>query len=133
MKTRIAVCAELAAALLVLAFPAAGRAGGDHAKGAQHGSGAEHACDHPKSGVTSTAGDAAAKGQTVVIPVGGMHCGNCAERVTAALSKVEGVKYVETSLDAKQAKVVHGGKVSQKALAAAIQKAGYEPGAPKAN
>ena len=128
MKT--VLCTVAAAALVALAAPAVSLAADEHA----HGKGADHACDHPKSGVVSTSGDAAAKGEQVVIPVDGMHCGNCAERVTAALAKVKGVRFVETSLDAKQAKVVYDGKkAKQAALAAAIRDAGYAPGKPRVN
>ncbi len=126
MKT--VLCTAAAAALVALAAPAAALASDEHAKEG------EHACPHPKSGVVSTSGDAAAKGEQVVIPVDGMHCGNCAERVTAALAKVKGVKFVETSLDAKQAKVVYDGKkAKQAALAGAIRDAGYAPGKPRVN
>lgn len=123
MKTRIV--AEIAAVLVACAIPAAPLACDEHKKGSQH------ACNHPTTGA-ATAGDAAAKGKRVVIPVGGMHCSRCAQRVTAALVEVKGVKWVETSLDAKQAVVVHDG-ARPEALATAIEGAGYKPGKPAAD
>ena len=115
------------AALVAFAIPAIPLAG------EEHGGEAEHVCEHPKTG-TVTSGDRTAKGSRVVIPVAGMHCSMCAERVTAALSGVTGVKWVETSLDAKQAVVVFdGSKAKPEALVAAVKDAGYEPGKPKAN
>jgi copper chaperone CopZ len=122
MKTRIA--AEIAAALVAFALPAVPLAHDDHG---------QDACEHPKTG-TVTAGDAAAKGSRVVIPVSGMHCSMCAQRVTTALADVEGVKFVETSLEAKQAVVVYDrSKAKPAALAKAVKGAGYEPGKPKAD
>lgn len=123
MKTTIR--AEIAAALVALVIPAAPLAS-DEA-----GQDAEHACAHSKTG-TVTAGDASAKGDRVVIPVAGMHCSMCAERVTTALADVEGVKWVETSLDAKQAVVVYDrSKAKPAALVAAIKGVGYTPGKPR--
>jgi copper chaperone len=123
MKTRIR--AEIAAALVAFVIPAAPLASDEH------GQEAEHACAHAKTG-TATAGDASAKGDRVVIPVAGMHCSMCAERVTTALADVEGVKWVETSLDAKQAVVVYDrSKAKPAALVAAIKGVGYKPGKPR--
>jgi len=138
MKTIVG--AGMAAALVALATPAVALAGDEHAKdaghacaGEEHAKGAAHDCGHATTG-TVTAGDAAAKGDKVVIPVAGMHCGMCAQRVTTALANVKGVKFVETSLDAKQAVIVYDrAKAKRDALAAAIKTAGYEPGTPKAN
>ena len=63
-----------------------------------------------------------------------MHCSMCAQRVTAALADVQGVKWVETSLDAKHAVVVYDrSKAKPEALATAIKGAGYKPGKPRAN
>jgi copper chaperone len=125
MKTRIA--AEIAAALVALALPAVPLASEEHGKEG------DHACEHPRTG-TVTAGDSSAKGTRVVIPVAGMHCSMCAQRVTTALADVDGVKWVETSVDAKQAVVVYdGAKAKPEALAAAVKGVGYEPGKPKAN
>jgi copper chaperone len=119
--------AELvAAALVAIAVPAAALACGDHAKDGDHA-----ACEQAQTG-TVTAGDSTAKGNRVVIPIAGMHCGMCAQRVTTALADVAGVKWVETSLDAKQAVVVFDhSKAKPAALAKAIKAAGYEPGQPK--
>lgn len=117
-----------AAALVAFAVPAAAFACDEHADGADHAT-----CEHAQGG-TVTAGDSAAKGSRVVIPVAGMHCGMCAQRVTTALADVQGVKFVETNLEAKQAVVVFDGKKAKPAsLAKAIKAAGYEPGKPKAD
>lgn len=124
MRTRIA--AELATVVMAFTFPAVSLAGGEH-----HADG--DTCGHAKTG-TVTAGDSSAKGNRVVIPVAGMHCSMCAQRVTTALADVAGVKFVETSVDAKQAVVVYdGAKAKPEALASAVKSAGYEPGNPVAN
>jgi copper chaperone len=125
MKTKIAV--GVVAALAAFAFPAVPLACEEHGKDAAH------ACAHAKTG-TVAAGDAAAKGNRVVIHIDGMHCSMCAQRVTAALADVEGVRWVETSLDAKQAVVVYDrSKAKPEALATAIEGAGYKPGTPTTN
>jgi copper chaperone CopZ len=123
MRTKIV--AELAAALVASVIPAAVLACEEHGKDA------EHACAHAKTG-TVTAGDASAKGSRVVIPVAGMHCSMCAQKVTAALADVEGVKWVETSLDSRRAVVIYDRrKARPEALATAVRGAGYEPGKPR--
>ncbi|HEY6005609.1 MAG TPA: heavy-metal-associated domain-containing protein [Anaeromyxobacter sp.] len=125
MKTTHTV--EIAALLAALLVPAAPLACDEHAKDA------EHACSHAKTG-TVTAGDASAKGRRIVIPIAGMHCSMCAQRVTAALADVAGVRFVETSLDARRAVVVYDrSKAKPEALATAVKGAGYEPGKPRAN
>lgn len=125
MKPQIA--AEVAAALVSLAIPAIPLACGEP------GQDSGCACGHAKAGVV-TAGDASAKGSRAVIPIAGMHCNMCAQRVTAALAEVEGVKWVETSLEAKHAVVVYDGtKAKPEALATAVKGAGYEPGKPRAD
>lgn len=122
-----AVLSGCFAALITLAIPAGpAQACKEHAKNAAH------VCDHPKTGAAS-AGDASAKGGKLVIPVNGMHCSQCAERVTAAVAKVKGVKFVETDLDTGRATVVVEGAVPSSAVVAAIEGAGYEPGQPATN
>lgn len=128
VRMRTNLTAAVAAALLAAAAPAVSLACEDHGKGGEHAS-----CNHPAGGAV-TAGDASAKGSRVVIPVAGMHCGMCAQRVTAALAGVKGVKWVETSVEAQQAVVVYDRKQARpEALASAVKGAGYEPGTPKAN
>jgi copper chaperone len=125
MKTH--VIAEIAAAFVALAIPAVPLACEEHAKDAAH------VCEHAKTGAVA-AGDASAKGNRLVIPIAGMHCSMCAQRVTAALVDVPGVKWVETSLDAKQAVVIYdASKAKPEAFATAIKGAGYEPGKPRAD
>lgn len=83
--------------------------------------------------VASATDAPAAQAETkVVIPVSGMHCGSCADNVDKAVRAVAGVKSSETSLDTSATTVVYDAKqVKVDALVAAIQKAGYKPGAPK--
>lgn len=57
--------------------------------------------------------------------VPGMHCANCERAVGDELAKVEGVESVEVDLDAKVV-LVRGAGLSDEALRAAIDEAGYE-------
>lgn len=51
-------------------------------------------------------------------------CAHCAGRVQSALQEVEGVKKVQVNLAAKEVEV-EGDNLSQSALRAAVEKAGY--------
>jgi copper chaperone CopZ len=57
--------------------------------------------------------------------VPGMHCGHCKTAVEKEISMVEGVEAVEIDLDSKLVTVV-GKDISDAALRAAIEEAGYE-------
>ncbi|MBR3234768.1 MAG: cation transporter [Atopobiaceae bacterium] len=58
--------------------------------------------------------------------VEGMMCEHCVARVTQALEGVKGVKNVRVSLDDESAVVDAGLLVSDKALVAAVEDAGYK-------
>lgn len=60
---------------------------------------------------------------TYVVP--GLHCDHCTAAVTEELSAVEGVERVEVDLEAKLVSVT-GSSLSDDALRAAIDEAGYE-------
>lgn len=60
----------------------------------------------------------------MVLMVEGMMCAHCAGRVQSALQEVEGVKKVQVNLAAKEV-AVEGDNLSQTALRAAVEKAGY--------
>lgn len=64
------------------------------------------------------------------LPVGGMDCGGCAQKVTAALARVPGVAGVRVEMDRAQATVRwHPGVAPRPAdLRAAVQGAGYTTG-----
>jgi copper chaperone CopZ len=68
------------------------------------------------------------KGKQIELVVRGMSCNHCVMRVTKALQSVPGVLDAEVSLERGQAVVTVGPdqEVSQEALVAAVQKAGYE-------
>ena len=61
----------------------------------------------------------------VVYSVPGLHCGHCERAVKEELSEVEGVDAVSVDLDAKLV-VVHGRRLDDEQLRAAIAEAGYE-------
>lgn len=60
----------------------------------------------------------------MVLTIEGMMCAHCAGRVQSALQEVAGVKKVQVNLAAKEASV-EGDNLSQSALRAAVEKAGY--------
>jgi copper chaperone len=64
-------------------------------------------------------------GETLTYSVPGMHCGHCKAAVERELSAVEGVDAVEADLDSKVVTVA-GRSLSDDALRAAIEEAGYE-------
>lgn len=57
--------------------------------------------------------------------VPGMHCGHCEAAVKREVAAVEGVESVDVDVDSKLV-TVHGESLSDKALRAAIDEAGYE-------
>jgi copper chaperone CopZ len=74
----------------------------------------------------------AKKPADVLIPVKGMTCGGCADKVQVALMKLRGV--IKATVDHKtEAATIHydAALVSTAELADAIQKAGYTAGSPK--
>ena len=60
------------------------------------------------------------------ILIEGMSCGHCVKHVKNALTDLNGVKDVEVILDTKTAMVDVDEEVSEDALKAAIEDAGYE-------
>ncbi len=54
-----------------------------------------------------------------------MSCGHCQQAVSSELEAVEGVQTVDVDLDTKLV-VVHGNRLDDAALRAAIAEAGYE-------
>jgi Cu+-exporting ATPase len=69
-----------------------------------------------------------AVGEAVVceIPIRGMHCASCAERIGRVLSRLEGVE-AEVDLLAERARLHLAPGASPERAAEAIRKAGYEP------
>lgn len=61
----------------------------------------------------------------LIYRVPGMHCGNCERAVKQELSQVGGVESVEVDLGAKLV-LVRGDGLSDEALRAAIDEAGYQ-------
>ncbi len=55
--------------------------------------------------------------------IGGMTCANCVRHVTEAIDAVQGVTSVRVDLDSASAEVQ--GEVSDSAIAAAVEEAGY--------
>ncbi len=64
--------------------------------------------------------------QTTPLPIDGMSCSHCVQRVQDALEAVEGVTKADVDLDAAQATVTHTGAVSHDTLAQAVADAGYD-------
>lgn len=61
----------------------------------------------------------------LVYRVPGMHCGHCEAAVKREVSAVEGVEAVDVDLDSKLV-AVRGENLSDEALRAAIDEAGYD-------
>jgi Cu+-exporting ATPase len=69
----------------------------------------------------------APKGCAVTIPIGGMTCAACAQRIEKALRKLEGVETVTVNLATEKATVVYNPQVVRiSAIKEAIEKAGYK-------
>ena len=63
--------------------------------------------------------------ETLTYRVSGMHCSHCEDAVKEEVSTVEGVESVDVDLDSKLV-TVRGRELSDVALRAAIEEAGYE-------
>ncbi len=63
------------------------------------------------------------EGWSYTVPA--MHCGHCEAAISAELNAVDGVEAVDVDLESKRV-VVSGSELSDEALRAAIQEAGYE-------
>ncbi len=75
----------------------------------------------------NAAGNAAGDPATLDIGVSGMTCASCVGRVEKALSRVPGVTDVSVNLATERARVTFTDKPDAKAVAEAIEAAGYEP------
>lgn len=65
--------------------------------------------------------------ETKVLKIEGMSCAHCQKAVAEALQSLEGVSNVEVSLERGEAKLSYDpAKVSDQAIKAAIEEAGYE-------
>ena len=62
----------------------------------------------------------------ITLPIAGMSCQHCVQRVQNVLEEVAGVDRAEVDLDAGQATIVHDGSVARTRLANAVVEAGYE-------
>ena len=59
------------------------------------------------------------------VKIEGMSCNNCVRHVTEALEELEGVTGVQVNLEQKYA-LVTPAEISQDAIKAAVEEAGYE-------
>jgi copper chaperone CopZ len=65
--------------------------------------------------------------ETIRFPVRGMTCGSCVSRITRAIRKLDGVERIDVDLGRETATVRREpALVSNAALAAAVEAAGYE-------
>ena len=67
--------------------------------------------------------------QELTYSVPGVHCAHCERAITAEVTQVEGVSSVNVDLDEKTV-VVRGERISDDAVRAAIDEAGYDIDAP---
>lgn len=82
--------------------------------------------------VTDSASNPKSKMKTVAIPVRGMGCGQCAERVKKAVEALDGVESVEVIQWLGSARVVYlEEQVTPGCMLDAIKELGYEVGEPK--
>lgn len=67
--------------------------------------------------------------KTTVLTIEGMHCDGCAQTIEALLTRLPGVRRVDASFDARQARILHDPTASPEAdLIAAIAKGGFKAG-----
>lgn len=62
-----------------------------------------------------------------IIKIDGMGCQHCVNRVTEALSSIDGVDVLEVSLENKSATVDVNENITDKILMEAIDEEGFEP------
>lgn len=68
-----------------------------------------------------------AEGAKASFAVEGMHCGDCSEKVTAAVKKIDGVKAVAVDYQNGRAEIAFDDKkTNEKALLEAIKGTGFE-------
>lgn len=98
-----------------------------------------HKGPHQHANATTAAAPAAAAplaaGEArVTIPITGMHCSHCADRVKTALEGVQGVKHVDASFEKGQAVVAfEKEKVKAAKLKETIDALGFKAGEPSQN
>src|SRR5512137_2503363 len=93
-----------------------------------------HHGSHASAPAPAAATPLAAGDARVTIPVAGMHCGHCASRVEAALTKLTGVKVADASVDSGQVVVVfEDSKTRPAKFVEAINGLGFKAGAPVQN
>lgn len=63
--------------------------------------------------------------ERITLPIAGMSCQHCVQRVKDALEAVEGVASADVDLDEEQAVVSHTGSVTRDDLVEAVKAAGY--------
>ncbi len=63
--------------------------------------------------------------ETITYTVPAIHCGHCAASIKEEVAEVEGVESVEVEVGSKVV-TIQGLRLSDEALRAAIQEAGYE-------
>ncbi len=69
----------------------------------------------------------------ITFPVQGMSCGSCVRHIKAGLEGNPGIQAVDVNLAAGEVTVAYNPQATEPAaIAAAIRKSGYSPGAPKA-
>ena len=69
-----------------------------------------------------------AANSTIAIPIGGMTCAACSQRVEKVLNRLDGVVSASVNLATEKATVTYEPqKIRQSAIKAAIEKAGYQP------
>ncbi len=70
--------------------------------------------------------------KTVDIPVDGMECVACAANIRKIVKSLEGVSFVEVSLEKRTARVTYAvDKISPDRIVAAVDKLGYKAGIPR--
>jgi len=79
----------------------------------------------PLLGIVQTRQEDEAMSETITYAVPGMHCGHCKSAVEHEVSAVAGVAAVAVDLEKKLVQVTGEG-LSDEALRAAIEEAGYE-------
>lgn len=130
-KLKMTVLASIGiASLISVALPVIAQAGGtgDEASGS-----AEPKATCPLSGAACCGAAAACptaqtvKGTPVAYKVTGLACSACEQKLTAALSKIEGVREASACAKSQQAKLtIDSAKVKRANLLAAIEGAGFK-------
>jgi copper chaperone CopZ len=81
---------------------------------------------HSTAGSGTAVANAAEQGVTVVYTVSGMSCGHCEKAVAEELSALPGVTAVKAEAEAGRVSVTAATALSDEAVRAAVDEAGYE-------